>query len=59
MGDNLKIRKLKLDIINTLNESFLPIEVRRLVLNEILTELNQLTEEVIRKEAEELEKENK
>ena len=50
MGDNLKLRKLKLDIIQIMNESLLPIEARRLVLSEILIETNQLAEAVIQKE---------
>lgn len=50
MRDNLKLRKLKLDIIQIMNESLLPIEARRLVLSEILIETNQLAEAVIQKE---------
>lgn len=57
MGDNLKIRKLRLDITQTLNNSHLPIEVKRMIVNDILLELNQLAEAEIQKEAEELAKE--
>lgn len=57
--DNFKIRKLKIDIIMTLNESRLPLEVRRLVLGEVMKETDELAEEMILKEAEEFEKEQK
>lgn len=57
--DNFKIRKLKIDIIMTLNESRLPVEVRRLVLGEVMKETDELAEEMILKEAEEFEKEQK
>ena len=58
-GDNYKIRKLKIDIIMTLNESRLPVEVRRLVLKEVINETDELAEELILKEAEEFEKEQR
>lgn len=54
MGDNLRIRTLRKQIVNTLNESQLPFEVLRMVLEDILREVNGLTEEAIKKEIESL-----
>ena len=50
MGDNFKLRKLKMDISATLNESLLPIEAKRLILNEIIIEVNQVADAAIQKE---------
>ena len=50
MGDNLKIRKLRLDIANVLNESRLPVEVKRMVIDDFNFELTRLAEEQIQKE---------
>ena len=50
MGDNLKIRKLRLDIANVLNESHLPVEVKRMVIDDFNFELTRLAEEQIQKE---------
>ena len=54
MGDNLRIRTLRQQIINDLNESNLPFEVLRMILEDILREVNNLTETAIQKEIEEL-----
>lgn len=54
MGDNLKIRKLKADLVKILNECLLPVEVKRMIVNDIQGELTRLAEEVIAKEQEEL-----
>lgn len=54
MGDNLKIRKLKADLVTILNECLLPVEVKRMIVNDIQGELTRLAEEVIAKEQEEL-----
>lgn len=50
MGDNLKIRKLKTDLANVLNESLLPIEVKRMIVEDLNRELLQLANEVVEKE---------
>lgn len=52
MGDNLRIQKLRDDIVNTLNEAKLPIEVERLVLKEIFEEVSQMAQITIQKEKE-------
>lgn len=57
MGDNLKIRKLRADVTDVFNQSKLPVEVKRMIAKEILTELTNLTEEFIRKEQAEAEQE--
>lgn len=57
MGDNLKIRKLRADVTDVFNLSTLPVEVKRMIAKEILTELTNLTEEFIRKEQAEAEQE--
>ena len=54
MGDNLRIRTLRKQIVNILNESELPFEVLRMVLEEVLREVNTLTETAIKKEIEAL-----
>ena len=53
MKDNLRVRQLKIGLIKLLNDSHLPIEVIRLVLNDVLTEVNHLSEVEIQKEIEE------
>ena len=50
MGDNLKIRKLKTDLADVLNESLLPIEVKRMIVEDLNRELLQLANEVVEKE---------
>jgi ribose 5-phosphate isomerase len=52
MGDNLRIQKLRDDIVKTLNEAKLPIEVERLVLKEIFEEVSQMAQMTIQKEKE-------
>lgn len=54
MGDNLKIRKLKVDLAEVLNKCLLPVEVKRMIVNDIQGELTRLAEEVIAKEQAEL-----
>ena len=59
MGDNLRIRKLRLDLVQTMNESLLPMEVKRMVLDDLLVEVTQLADKEIEKElAEEKSKES-
>lgn len=50
MGDNLKIRKLRADVTDVFNKSQLPIEVKRMIAKEILTELTKLAEEYVQNE---------
>ena len=50
MGDNLKIRTLKTDLANVLNESLLPIEVKRMIVEDLNRELLQFANEVVEKE---------
>lgn len=50
MGDNLKIRMLKTDLADVLNKSLLPIEVKRLVVEDLNRELLQLANEIVEKE---------
>ena len=57
MGDNLRIRKLRLDLIQILNESRLPIEIQKNTLELILCEVNQIADKQIQREIEESAKE--
>ena len=50
--DNLRIRMLREKLINDINEVDLPIEVRRLVLKEILSVVNDTADSEIAKEQE-------
>ena len=50
MGDNLKIRKLKTDLADVLNESLLAIEVKRMIVDDLNRELLQLANEMVEKE---------
>lgn len=59
MGVNLQIRNLKKEIVRILNSTPIPIEVKRMVVNEVLIEINQLTENQIQQELSELENERK
>ena len=52
MGDNLRIENLRKDIVDLMNKSQLPIEVIRLTLKEILTDVTQLSKETIEREKE-------
>ena len=54
MGDNLRIRTLRKQIIDLLNESNLPFEVLRMILGDILREVDGLVEAAIQKEIENL-----
>ena len=49
------IRKFKADLINMINESMLPIEVKRMVLSEVEEEARKKADEIV---AEQLEKIN-
>ena len=53
MGDNLKIRVMRKSLADMLNSFSLPIEVKRMVLDDILKEVNQIAEQQIQKEIEE------
>lgn len=50
MGDNLKIRMLKTDLADVLNKSLLPIEVKRMIVEDLNRELLQLANDVVEKE---------
>ena len=50
IGDNLRIRTLRKQIVDDLNASNLPFEVLRMILEEILREVNGLTEKAIQEE---------
>lgn len=52
MGDNLKIHKLRNDLQDTLNASLLPIEVKRMIVTELLNEVTKITQEILQKEIE-------
>ena len=59
MGDNLRIRKLRKDLVDVLNACYLPMEIRRMVLGDLLVEVTQLADKEIEKElAEEKSKES-
>lgn len=52
--DNLRIRMLREKLINDINEVDLPIEVKRLVLKEIMSLVNDAADNEIEKEREAL-----
>lgn len=52
MGDNLKIHNLRNDLRETLNASLLPIEVKRMLVTELLNEVTRVTQEMLQKELE-------
>ena len=54
MGANFEINKLKSNIATVLNQTALPIEVKRLVLYEIYAETKQLSDMQIMKEESEV-----
>lgn len=58
MGDNLKIRKLRKDLTDVLNASLLPVEVKRMIVNDLNIELTNLAENEIQKELAEEQKES-
>ena len=58
MGDNLKIRKLRKDLTDVLNASLLPVEVKRMIFNDLNIELTNLAENEIQKELAEEQKES-
>lgn len=59
MGDNLRIRKLRKDLVDVLNACYLPMEIRRMVLDDLLVEVTNLADKEIEKElAEEKSKES-
>lgn len=53
MGDNLKIRLLQKNLLDVLNASDLPIEVKRICLKDLLSEATKKADELVQKEAEE------
>lgn len=54
MGANFEIYKLKSNIATVLNQTALPIEVKRLVLYEVYAETKQLSDMQIMKEESEV-----
>lgn len=52
MGDNLRIRKLQEDIIKTLNESNLPLELLLLVIEKLHIEIKQKADLAVLQELE-------
>lgn len=50
IGDNLRIRTLRQQIIDDLNNSELPFEVLRMILSDILSEVTDLTEKALQDE---------
>lgn len=59
MGDNLKIHKLRKDLEDALNASFLPIEVKRMLVSELLNETTRVMQITLQKEIEEEQNEGK
>ena len=57
MGDNLRVRKLRLDLINVLNRSQLPIEIQKNALELLLCEVNNLADKAVQMEIEAEQKE--
>lgn len=57
MGDNLKIRKLRVDVTDVFNRSTLPPELKRMIAKEILVELTKLADEFVRNEEQEMNQE--
>lgn len=49
---NLEIRKFRQKIVNDINEAELPIEVKRLVLKEVMSVVNETADNEIAKEQE-------
>lgn len=54
MGMNLEIRKLNDSLCDTLNQSTLPIEVKRLVVDKILNVLTEASNEMVKQEIDEI-----
>ncbi len=54
MGMNLEIRKLNDSLCETLNQSTLPIEVKRLVVDKILNVLTEASNEMVKQEIDEI-----
>ena len=54
MGMNLEIRKLNDSLCETLNQSTLPIEVKRLVVDKILNVLTEASNEIVKREIDEI-----
>ena len=55
--EDLKIRLFRQDLINYINSVELPMEVKRLVLSEILSQVSNETEKVLQYQLEESKKE--
>lgn len=58
MGDNTKIVLLEKRLVDTLNESALPILVKKMVLENVLRTATEAAEKVLREEAEQKGEEN-
>lgn len=58
MGDNLKIKTFRENLVHLMNTAELPIEVIRMVLKEALEVATEQAEITIQKEIEQLVKEN-
>lgn len=54
MGMNLEIRELNDSLCKTLNQSTLPIEVKRLVVDKILNVLTDASNEMVKREIDEI-----
>lgn len=54
MGDNLKVLELRNGIVNLLNESNVPIEVKRLVLIEVKAAVEEECKKTIQAEIDEM-----
>ena len=53
MAANFEIKKLKSNLVTVLNQTPLPIEVKRLVLDEVYSETKQLSDmQIIKEESE-------
>lgn len=49
---DLKIREFNEELINVINEANVPVEVKRLVINDILVQISRLADDIIAKEKE-------
>ena len=56
---NLEIRQLNDNIVNVLNQSNLPVEVKRLVVDKVLSVLTEAANEMVKQEIDEMMKSSK
>lgn len=49
---DLKIREFNEELIKVINEANVPVEVKRLVINDILVQISRLADDIIAKEKE-------